>query len=124
MLRIRVPKQKDQLMFVLEGRPTGGWIEELLRITRKILPGTKSVFDIENALFADQSGEKALQWLDRLGRLFLFEIHMASTSLDDCTCIEPRRKVERRARKASEGPAEPLFSRDVRPLEVPSTARR
>jgi len=46
-------------------------VGELLWVTRELLPGTNCVFDIEDVLFVDLLGEKALQWLNHLGATFV-----------------------------------------------------
>jgi hypothetical protein len=71
VLRITTPTREDAPKFILEGRLAGEWVQELLRVTRKLCPGTKSVFDIEDVFFVDSLGEKALQWLNRLGATFV-----------------------------------------------------
>jgi hypothetical protein len=58
-------------MFVLEGRLAGDWVEELLRVTACLCPGTNSVFDIEHVFYVDSLGERALQWLNHLGASFV-----------------------------------------------------
>jgi hypothetical protein len=70
VLRITVQKDKDRPVFMIEGRLTGDWVGELLRVTRELLPGTNCVFDIEDVLFVDLLGERALQWLNHLGATF------------------------------------------------------
>lgn len=71
VLRITIPNDSDCPTFVLEGRLTGDWVGELLRATRELLPGTDAVFNIEDVLFVDSLGERALQWLNHLGAKFV-----------------------------------------------------
>lgn len=58
-------------MFVLEGRLGGEWVQELLSVAHDLRPGTNIIFDIEDVLFVDRLGEKALLWLSHLGARFV-----------------------------------------------------
>lgn len=100
MLRITVSKRKDHLLFVLEGRLTGKWAEELLRITRKLHPGTNSVFDLEDVLFVDQEGEKVLQQLSRLGATFAVR---NAYGVDLCGRLHLHHATEESAAQGREG---------------------
>lgn len=71
VLRISVPTNDGIQLFILEGRLTGDWVGELLRVTRELLPGTNCIFDIEDVLFVDVLGERALLWLDHIGAAFI-----------------------------------------------------
>ena len=71
MLRITVRKCEDHLLYILEGRLAGDWVQELVWITRELCPGTNAVIDIENVHYVDQLGEKSLHWLNRLGAAFV-----------------------------------------------------
>jgi hypothetical protein len=73
MLRITLPSHKDHPVFVLEGKLSGLWAKELMRVTRQLDPGTNSVFDIEGVSYVDSLGEKTLLWLNRLGAVFTAE---------------------------------------------------
>jgi hypothetical protein len=73
MLRITLPSRADHPVFVLEGKLSGLWVKELIRVTRLLGPGTNSVFDIEGVSFVDSLGEKALLWLNKLGAAFIAE---------------------------------------------------
>lgn len=66
-----VPTREDCPVYVLEGRLAGNWVQELLQISCKLFPGTKTAFDIEHVSYVDSVGEKALQWLNRLGATFV-----------------------------------------------------
>ena len=89
-------------MFILEGRLAGEWVQELLRVTRKLCPGTKSVFDIEDVFFVDSLGEKALQWLNRLGATFVAQnaygvnlcerLHLRRSTADESAARGRQRK--------------------------------
>lgn len=91
MLRITVSQNTDCPLFVLEGRLTGDWVGELLGVTRELLPGTSSVFDIEDVLFVDSLGERALQWLNHLGARFVVR---NSYGVDLCERLHLRRSVK------------------------------
>jgi hypothetical protein len=71
VLRITIPTRADCPVYVLEGRLAGDWVQELLRISCKLCPGTNTVFDIEHVFYVDSLGGKALQWLNRLGSKFV-----------------------------------------------------
>ncbi len=71
MLRITLPACDDDPVFTLEGRLAGEWVQELIRVTRQIPPGTSCVFDIDNVFYVDSLGEETLLWLNRLGATFI-----------------------------------------------------
>lgn len=61
---------------------------ELLRVTRELLPRTNCVFDIEDVLFVDLLGERALQWLNHLGATFVVR---NAYGVDLCERLDLRR---------------------------------
>jgi hypothetical protein len=71
MLRITKQKRNDHLLFVLEGRLAGDWVQELVTSTCELGPGTRTVIDIEHVHYVDALGEKALHWLNRVGAGFI-----------------------------------------------------
>jgi len=71
MLRITLPTRDDPQVFVLEGRLTGDWVKELLRVTRDLGPRTSCIFDLEEVYYVDPLGEETLLWLNRLGARFV-----------------------------------------------------
>jgi len=72
MLRITLPKVgENPPVFVLEGRLTGEWAKELIRVTRQIPLSTKCIFDLEEVFFVDSLGEETLRWLNRIGATFI-----------------------------------------------------
>jgi hypothetical protein len=71
VLKITLPSCEDDPLFILEGRLTGEWAKELLRVTRELGPRTTSIFDIEEVSYVDQLGEETLRWLNRLGATFV-----------------------------------------------------
>ena len=73
MLRITVSKRKDHPMYVLEGRLAGNWVQELMSVTSELNQGSNAIIDIEHVHYADPLGEKALQWLNRLGAAFVVQ---------------------------------------------------
>jgi len=73
MLRITLPSSEDHPVFVLEGKLSGLWVKELIRVTRLLGPRTNSVFDIEGVSYVDSLGEKTLLWLNSLGAVFAAE---------------------------------------------------
>jgi hypothetical protein len=60
-------------LFILEGRLSGEWVKELIRVTHELGPRTASVFDIEEVSYVDSLGEETLLWLNRLGAKFIAE---------------------------------------------------
>jgi hypothetical protein len=71
MLRITIPTPDQKpAVYVLEGRLTGLWVKELLRVTRGIGPNSDCVFDLEAVSYVDRLGEETLRWLNRIGVRF------------------------------------------------------
>jgi hypothetical protein len=71
MLRITFSRCKDHPLYVLEGRLAGEWVQELVRVTHELSPGSKAVIDIEQVRYVDLLGEKALHWLNCRGAAFV-----------------------------------------------------
>jgi hypothetical protein len=94
VLRITLPIREDPPVFILEGRLAGLWVKELIRVTRQLGAGTKSIFDIENVYYVDSLGEEALLWLNRLGATFIAENVYGK---DLCRRLHLRRTSEARA---------------------------
>jgi len=60
----------SKVVLKLEGRLIGPWVEELRKtVSRADLRGGLEI-DISDLTFADHDGEKALQWLHKLGARF------------------------------------------------------
>jgi hypothetical protein len=60
-------------LFVLEGRLTGLWAKEFLRVARTANQGHGDVFDLQQVFFVDSEGEAALRWLSGRGAKFITE---------------------------------------------------
>ena len=61
------------MLFILEGRLTGLWAKELLRVARGTNQGYGNIFDLQEVFFVDSAGEKALQLLGERGARFITE---------------------------------------------------
>lgn len=72
MLRITL-QTANQGLFVLEGRLTGLWAKELLRVARGTNEGLGNIFDLQEVFFVDGKGEEALRLLGGLGGKFIAE---------------------------------------------------
>jgi|SRR5215469_17919255 len=73
MLRITLPKASHSGLFILEGRLTGLWAKELLRVARGANQGYGNTFDLQEVFFVDSEGEAALRWLGGRGATFITE---------------------------------------------------
>lgn len=73
MLRITVPTASHPGLFILEGRLSGLWVKEFLRVTRGTNQGEGNIFDLQEVLYVDSQGERALQVLARKGAKFITE---------------------------------------------------
>jgi hypothetical protein len=73
MLRITLPEAANGEVYKLEGRLTGRWVQELLRVVRQSGAGQGTIFDLREVLYVDSSGESALQHLSTLGARFIAE---------------------------------------------------
>ena len=73
MLRITLPTASDSGLFILEGRLTGLWARELLRVARGANQGYGNTFDLQEVFYVDSEGEKALRWLGGRGARFITE---------------------------------------------------
>lgn len=73
MLRITLPTASQSGSFILEGRLTGLWAKELLRVARTANQGHSNVFDLQEVFFVDSEGEQALRWLSGRGAKFITE---------------------------------------------------
>jgi len=94
MLRITLPSREDHPVFVLEGKLSGLWVKELIRVTRQLGRGTNTVFDIEGVSYVDSLGEKTLLWLNSLGAVFTAENVYGK---DLCRRLHLRRATETKA---------------------------
>jgi hypothetical protein len=73
MLRITLPTVSPSGLFILEGRLTGLWAKELLRVARAANQGYGNTFDLQEVLYVDSAGEEALKWLGGRGAKFITE---------------------------------------------------
>ena len=73
MLRITLPTAKTRGVYVLEGRLTGLWARELIRVVRAANNDDAGIFDLEDVLYVDSAGEEALRLLSGLGARFFTE---------------------------------------------------
>ncbi len=73
MLRITLPTASHSGRFVLEGRLTGLWVKEFLRVARGTKQSDGNIFDLQEVFYVDSEGEEALQLLARRGARFITE---------------------------------------------------
>ena len=73
MLRITLPTASHSGLFILEGRLTGLWVKELLRVARASNQSFGNIFDLQEVFYVDSTGEKALQLLGGCGARFITE---------------------------------------------------
>jgi len=71
MLRITLPTLGSDGVFVLEGKLTGLWTQELLRVAREAKQLDGSTFDLREVFYVDSAGEEALRLLNRFGAKFI-----------------------------------------------------
>ena len=91
MLRITLPKAANQGMYKLEGRLTGRWAQELLRVVRQSGAGKGTVFDLQEVFYVDSAGEGALRLLGRRGARFITE---SAYGKDLCNRLKLRRVAD------------------------------
>lgn len=74
MLRITQPTSTSgPQTFVLEGRLTGEWANELMRVIGATIPGAGCTINLEEVSYVDASGEEALRALREKGASFQAE---------------------------------------------------
>jgi hypothetical protein len=73
MLRITLPITSHSGLFVLEGRLTGLWAKELLRVARGPNQDCGNIFDLQEVFYVDSQGEEALRLLGNRGAKFIAE---------------------------------------------------
>ena len=71
MLRITLPSAINSEPFILEGRLTGLWARELLRVARGVNQGNGNIFDLQEVFYVDSAGEEALRLLSGRGARFI-----------------------------------------------------
>jgi hypothetical protein len=73
MLRITLPTAKNPGVYVLEGRLTGLWARELIRVVRAANDNNVGIFDLREVFYVYSAGEETLRVLSRLGARFVTE---------------------------------------------------
>src|SRR3974377_1232037 len=73
MLRIKLPATSGPAAFVLEGKLSGLWAKELIRVARQTKDGCSSIFDLREVFYTDAAGEQALRFLSHSGARFVAE---------------------------------------------------
>ncbi len=73
MLRITLPTKSHSGLFILEGRLTGLWVKEFLRVVRGTNQGFGNIFDLREVFYVDSEGEEALRLVGRRGARFMTE---------------------------------------------------
>lgn len=72
-MRITLPTGSKPGRFILEGRLTGLWAQELLRVVRQSGVVQGSLIDLQEAFPVDTAGEEALRILHSSGASFIAE---------------------------------------------------
>lgn len=108
MLRITLPTASSARLFILEGRLTGLWAKELLRVARGTNPGQLNVFDLQDVFYVDSAGEDALRLLGGCGARFITD---SAYGRDLCSRLKLRRvatpELENSNRNKAEGSRTP-----------------
>jgi len=91
MLRITLPPANSTEAFILEGRLTGLWAQELLRVARGANQGYGNIFNLQEVFYVDSVGEDALRLLARRGARFITE---SAYGKDLCNRLKLRRVVD------------------------------
>jgi hypothetical protein len=127
MLRITLPTASHSGLFILEGRLTGLWAKELLRVARTANGGYDNIFDLKEVFYVDSVGEEVLRWLggrgakfithsaygkDLCNRLKLDRVEISEPQDHSRTWAEAPRK-HRRRRTAPAGRLDGLAAADV-----------
>lgn len=71
MLRITLPTQSNPGLFILEGKLTGLWARELVRVVRQTGMPENGLVDLEEVFPIDSVGEEALRLLGAWGARFI-----------------------------------------------------
>lgn len=70
-MRITLPNQSNPGLFILEGRLTGLWARELVRVVRRTGMTANCLFNLEEVFPIDSVGEESLRLLGRWGARFI-----------------------------------------------------
>jgi hypothetical protein len=104
MLRITLPTASHSGLFILEGRLTGLWAKELLRVARAANQSSGNIFDLREVFYVDSEGEETLRWLGSRGAKFITE---SAYGKDLCNRLKLERltvsRMEDNNRKRPEG---------------------
>ncbi len=73
MLRITLPTASHSGLLILEGRLTGLWVKEFLRVVRGTNQRFGNIVDLREVLYVDSEGEEALRLVARRGVRFMTE---------------------------------------------------
>ena len=71
MLRITLRTASHSTLFILEGKLTGLWAKELLRVVRGTNLSCGNIFDLQEVFYVDSEGEEALRLLSGRGAKFI-----------------------------------------------------
>ena len=86
MLRITLPSLSSPKVVILEGRLTGLWAQELMRVAREA--NAETVFDLQEVFYVDSAGEEVLRTLGRSGATFITD---SAYGKDLCKRLKLRR---------------------------------
>jgi hypothetical protein len=100
MLRITLPTARHSGLFILEGRLTGLWVKELLRVARASNQSSSNIFDLQEVFYVDSTGERALQLLGGCGARFITE---SAYGKDLCHRLKLERVDSRQSRREGTG---------------------
>jgi hypothetical protein len=85
-----LPSANSSEAFILEGRLTGLWAQELLRVAQGANQGFGNIFDLQEVFYVDSAGEGALRLLGGCGARFITE---SAYGKDLCNRLKLRRVV-------------------------------
>jgi hypothetical protein len=86
-----MPPANSSEAFILEGRLTGLWAQELLRVARGANQGYGNIFNLQEVFYVDSAGEEALRLLGRRGAMFITE---SAYGKDLCSRLKLRRVAD------------------------------
>ena len=115
MLRITLPANSSRIV-VLEGRLTGLWAQELLRVARDAYQNPGIILDLQEVFYVDSSGEEALRILSRVGARFITD---SAYGKDLCKRLRLNRIAAPEMRESPKGVA---GARCHRPMTNATTA--
>jgi hypothetical protein len=84
VLRISITENATEMRWVLQGRLTGPWVDELKtswQAASQLLKGRTCKVDIDQLTFIDKRGDRALRAMSREGAQFIAnDLHMRSVA--------------------------------------------